>query len=112
MRERMRVVIAVVCVLSACDTNESGNTSATVMGDVSRQAEKGSPVTTLQAACGSDTTLTLRRQPYMQQVTDSSAMIGWVTTKPMGERVIITRPDGSAVTTAAAIPQNTEQRHP
>lgn len=93
--------------LAACTLNESGNLASTYQADPSRLALRGSPVVELTAACG-DAALTprgeevLARQPYLQQVTSTSALVGWVTSSPDGARVEVTRPDGAAVTTSAA----------
>jgi acid phosphatase type 7 len=86
--------------LSACLGNASGNLGSTKMGDISNPATRGSPVEELRGACGgSDAMLTMagqsvvRRQPYLQQVTKSSATIGWVSLAPDGEQVEVTMPD-------------------
>lgn len=65
-------------------TNESGNLASTTLGDTSRPAERGSPVDAIRAACNdgaSTRAATIKRAPYLQQVTADSAMIGWVTAK-------------------------------
>ena len=53
---------------------------------MSHPAERGSPIAELQAACGNGAMTAagagIHREPYLQQVTHSSAMIGWVTTSP------------------------------
>jgi hypothetical protein len=90
----------VVVGFAACTTNESGNIRATKLGDTSHPAERGSPTEALRAACGNgaptlDGTI-IARQPYLQQVTGSSAMVGWVTNAPDGEHVDISLPDGTA----------------
>jgi hypothetical protein len=86
--------------------NNSGNIAAPEGGDKSHPAERGSPIADLRAACG-DGTPTLEgsvigRQPYLQQVTTRSAMIGWVTTSPTGEHADVTLPDGTPITSAVA----------
>lgn len=92
---------------AACG-NVTGNVAAQKTGDVSNPAERGSPVEELRAACGGDGKPTtygspvLKRQPYLQQVTASSAMVGWVTTDPASAKVTITKPDGSLLTTHRA----------
>ena len=93
--------------VAACG-NVTGNVGADVTGDVSRPAERRSPVEALRAACGGDGTPTtyagpsLPRQPYLQQVTSSSAMLGWVSTNPADAKVTISKPDGAVVSTAVA----------
>ncbi len=97
---------AAVALAGGCMMNHSGNVSAPPGGDVSNQAERGSPVEELRAACGEGAATTagavISRQPYLQQVTTSSAMIGWVSDSPDGEHVNVTLPDGSPVMVAAA----------
>ncbi len=99
---------AVTLVGTAACGNVSGNIASTKTGDVSRPAERGSPVEAIRAACGGNGEATtygapaLKRQPYLQQVTASSAMLGWVTTDPGSAKVTITKPDGSMLATAEA----------
>src|SRR5690606_1183023 len=99
---------AVTVVGAAACGNVSGNIAATKTGDVSRPAERGSPVEAIRAACGGNGEATtygapaLKRQPYLQQVTASSAMLGWVTTDPTNAKVTITTPEGTMLTTAQA----------
>ncbi|HEU0034533.1 MAG TPA: metallophosphoesterase [Kofleriaceae bacterium] len=93
--------------LVGCGMNQSGHLSATNNGDTSHPAERGSPIDELRTACGGDGALTadggvILRHPYLQQVTTSSAMIGWVSRTPDGETVEITKPDGAPVSTLAA----------
>jgi hypothetical protein len=108
-----KILLLVVC-LGACDRNQSGNVGATKLGDLTNQAVRGSPVEELRAACGDGAPTpagaVVQRTPYLQQVTTSSAMIGWVTTAPEGERVVVTTPAGDAVTTAPAVVQRSAQR--
>jgi 3',5'-cyclic AMP phosphodiesterase CpdA len=87
--------------------NESDNVSASKRGDTSMPAERRSPIAELRVGCGDgDVTATGRviaRHPYLQQVTKTSAMIGWTTTSPKDQRVDVTLPDGSPVASVAAI---------
>ncbi len=98
----------------ACMGNEAGNVGATKVGDTSHPAERGSPLAALQAACGpggmTPAGIGVRRVPYLQQVTTTSAMIGWVTTDPAGERIEVTTPAGAAVMTAVSERQRSIQR--
>ncbi len=92
--------------LAACMGNSSGNIAATKLGDTSHPAQRGSPIDELRAACGSGAPtpagVEIVRQPYLQQVTSTSALVGWVSLSPDGEHVEITRPDGSPVMQAIA----------
>lgn len=89
--------------LPACLGNQSGNLGSTKTGDTSMPAERGSPIAALAGACGSDGSLTgaglavIPRAPYVQQVTSTSAMIGWVSTSSGEQWVEVGAPgDGSA----------------
>lgn len=105
---RVVFVVSSALALSACLTNQTGNVEAQKLGDISRPAATGSPVAELQAACGAGGAMTtageatVLRQPYLQQVTTATAMIGWVSKAESGERVDVTSPDGAEVDTAAA----------
>lgn len=57
-------------------------------------------------------TTPIRRQPYLQQVTASSAILGWVTTQPGDARVEVTKPTGEKVATAAGEEEDTITRSP
>jgi acid phosphatase type 7 len=99
-----RVYSVLMFSFAACG-NVSGHVSATTTGDTSHPAERRSPVAELRTACGDgqQTTLgaaTIRRLPYLQQVTTSAASIGWVTTDTIDEHVDITTPDGAALSRA------------
>jgi hypothetical protein len=86
-------------VLAGCLGNQSGNISSTKMGDVSHPVTRGSPVDELRDACGGSSAMTLageavvRRKPYLQQVTQRSVTVGWVSMASDGERVEVTLPD-------------------
>ncbi len=95
-----RLLAASILALAACYGNEEGNIGSSKTGDTSHPAERRSPIDDLRAACGSGAptaygSTTLKRQPYLQQVTDTGALVGWVTTQPNGARVDLSRPDGS-----------------
>lgn len=99
--------VGLLALLCACAINQTGNTSSSKSGDTSRPAERRSPVDDLKAACGTGemTALgkaSLQREPYLQQVTPASALVGWTTTEPGGARVAVTSVDGAAVGTADA----------
>ncbi|MBA3539706.1 MAG: metallophosphoesterase [Deltaproteobacteria bacterium] len=95
--------LLVATALAACGMNESGNLTATKFGDLSHPAERGSPTDALRTACGSgavtEAGAVIKRRPYLQQVTTTSAVIGWVSTAPAGEHVDVTLPDGTPVFT-------------
>lgn len=107
-----KAVLGVLLLASgACDANQSGNVGSTKLGDVSRPATRRSPLADLQDACGAPgallgTASTIQRRPYLQQVTPSSAIVGWVTNAPEGQLLEITGPDGKAVASSAAEPEN------
>ena len=106
--------VLVVFGLAACALNESGNLAATKVGDTSNLAQRGSPIEELRAACGTGARTAdgavIKRQPYLQQVTTTSAMFGWVSTAPSGEHVDVTTPGGAAVSTAIATVEQTGTR--
>jgi acid phosphatase type 7 len=96
-------------VVAACSANESGNIGATRFGDTSNPAQRGSPIAALRDACGDGAATPagadFTRQPYLQHVTSSSAIVGWVTRGTEAQHVEVTLPDGSAVTVVAGAPQ-------
>ena len=114
MRHPILVALGVALVLTGCDANESGNIAAKAFGDLSHPAERGSPVDALRGACGDGAMMpagaVVSRLPYLQQITPHAATIGWVTSTPAGERVIVTMPDGTAVKTVEPRVQASEQR--
>lgn len=93
--------------LTACLGNHTGRITADKSGDTSHPAEQGSPIDELRAACGAGTTAatTIHRQPYLQQVTQSSAMIGWVSLAPDSEVVAVTTADKTPIASLAAEPE-------
>lgn len=104
--------VAMMFAAGACDQNQSGNVGSTKLGDTSHPATRGSPLEELRTACGADGAMfaaqtTVTRVPYLQQVTTSSAMIGWVTTTPEGQSIEITRPEGKVVTASDVLPDLT-----
>ncbi len=111
---RSMLQVVAIAALGGCLTNSSGNVSAPPGGDTSHLAERGSPVDALRAACGDGVPTTagsvIRRQPYLQQVTMHSAMVGWVTTETTTEYVELTLPDGTLVATAPAVIDDSAMR--
>jgi acid phosphatase type 7 len=88
---------------TACQSNESGRLSA-VAGGTATPAQRGSPVEALHAACDGGASAgvadgVLERQPYLQQVTASSAMVGWVMRRSDGGRVEIASADRRTIAT-------------
>ena len=90
--------------LTACD-NVSGHLDATKTGDTTHFAERGSPVDTLRAACGDDApaSANLKRTPYLQQVGATGALLGWVTSAPANDTLVLTNPVGSALRSAPGV---------
>jgi 3',5'-cyclic AMP phosphodiesterase CpdA len=83
---------------------------------MSHLAERGSPIESLVSACG-DGAISARgveaisREPYLQQVSAQSAIVGWVSAAPDATpQVTVTLPDGTAVATVAAEPEDTRVR--
>lgn len=95
--------------------NELGNISSTSTGDTSRPTERKSPVDDLRTACGIGQPTAygeslIQRHPYLQQVTSSSAMLGWVTTQPVGTRVVLKKADGTEMPAANAAQEDVALR--
>lgn len=93
--------------IPACDANQSGNVGATKLGDTSHPATRASPLAELETACGAPglmlaSATMIARRPYLQQVTSSSAIVGWVTRASTGQTLEITGPDGRAVASSTA----------
>ena len=91
--------------LVGCGLNQSGNVGASQTGDTSNPAARGSPLEALREACGDGEPTAIgaqaiKRHPYLQQVTTSSAMVGWSATELANPHVEVTLPDGTAVMTA------------
>ncbi len=90
--------------VASCVGSRSGNVAAPSGGDRTHPAERSSPVKAVRAACGDGAPTAdgavIARFPYLQQVTTTSAIVGWTTSAPQGEHVDVTRPDGTPVTTA------------
>ena len=102
--------------VAACGAGSDGpvNLSAPP-GDTSNAAAvRGSPTEELEAACGDGTLLTaglaIKRQPYLQQVSESSALVGWVTSSSTLEHVKFSLPDGTEVMEAGGVVDETAER--
>jgi 3',5'-cyclic AMP phosphodiesterase CpdA len=110
----MKFLVSAILVLAACETNQSGNLRATKTGDTSHPLAKQSPIEEVRAACGNGTVLdgraVVHREPYLQQVTPHSAMVGWVSMEGVGERVDAEAFDGHVAVTARATSQKGAQR--
>lgn len=109
-----RLAAGLVFLVCACDANQSGNVGSTKLGDVSHPAVRRSPLAELQTACGAPgallATTDIQRRPYLQQVTSTSAVVGWVTTAATGQEIAVTGPDGRAVKSVAAAPESGDTR--
>ena len=103
----LAVLFAAACGGSA---DESGILGATDMGDVSNPADRTSSVAKLDAACGTGAvtpagSAIIRRSPYLQKVTTSSASVGWVSSAAGAQRVLVSLPDGTPIATGNAAPE-------
>lgn len=101
--------------IAGCDSNNSGNVAATAEGDMSRVAERRSPIESLVSACGEPEVTEagrrlISRQPYLQQVTATSAMVGFVMADGSDASVTVTTPDGKPVLSTTATPETTVVR--
>jgi predicted phosphodiesterase len=100
-------VVALGIAATACGLNQTGNLSAPSGGDRTNTAKRGSPLAAIHAACGvgkaTPTGDVIARAPYLQQVTATSAKVGWVTRVPTGERVDVSLPDGTKVSSVVGI---------
>ncbi|MBI4510723.1 MAG: purple acid phosphatase [Deltaproteobacteria bacterium] len=101
-------VAALATLGAGCLGNVSGDTSATKVGDVSNPpAERGRPGADIEAACGNGRvtdagTRTIRRAPYLQDVTHRSAALMWTTAGNGEATVEVTTPSGEQVATVPA----------
>ncbi len=95
---KQRFVIILLAAVSACG-NASGHLGSTKTGDTSYPAERRSPVADVRAACGDSASMTtmLKRQPYLQQVSSKSALLGWVSDTSFGEQVKVSDPLGDSL---------------
>ena len=98
------------CALVACDTNQSGDLETTKFGDLSYAipvSERTSTLGGLPAVCGAadveHRSEVLRRRPYLQQVTDHSALLLWTAGPEMNRALVMaTGPDGTVLAMAPA----------
>jgi hypothetical protein len=99
-------LFALTLLVCACDQNQSGNVGSTKLGDTSHPATRSSPIAPLEDACGALgrmlSNTTVKRQPYLQQVTSTSAIVGWTTTAIDGQGIEVTEPDGRVVASSTA----------
>ncbi len=91
--------------IGACNLNQSGNLGATKLGDTSHPLDRGSPIEGLREPCGDGAMLTaaVRRQPYLQQLTSTSTMLGWVSTGDGGGQVEYAEPGVAAATALGTV---------
>jgi hypothetical protein len=96
---RALVALSSASSLAACYMNQGGNIGATKTGDLSHPATTGSPIDEVRDACGGSAVMTaageavIRRKPYLQQVTQTSITVGWVSAVNDGEHVVVTLPN-------------------
>ena len=103
-----RVVIGIALAGMAACGNVSGHLNSTKLGDTSHPTERRSPVAELRAACGDGAPTTygekaLARRQYLQQVTSSSAILGWVASTTDTKQVQLTSPTGIKLSTAPGV---------
>ena len=108
-RVLLPVIALAVAGSAACGVgaNVSGQLGATATGDLSNPpAERGDGRTAIMQTCGQGSAATaafsFARTPYLQQVTDGSADLSWVSPTEGTLSVAITAADGSAVETPLA----------
>jgi acid phosphatase type 7 len=87
--------------------NVAGRVSSTKSGDTSNPAERRSPLADIRAACGDGAPTpygirTLQRHPYLQQVTNTSAKLGWVG-RDTSTGVRISDPAGTVIANATGV---------
>jgi acid phosphatase type 7 len=98
--------VAAICLSGCWWSNQSGQVSATTVGDITNPVERSSPIAELEQACGGpgemipDASSRIVRTPYLQQLTTSSVIVGWLSKDGKEERVDVTSPDGGKITTA------------
>ena len=110
-RAGVPIVIA-LAVSAACDSNQSGDLATTKFGDLSFAlpiSERTSALDSSTGACRAtdhqDRQGALHRRPYLQQVTDRSAMLLWTSAREMtGALVMATGPDGTVLAMAPGAP--------
>ncbi|MBA3396774.1 MAG: metallophosphoesterase family protein [Deltaproteobacteria bacterium] len=117
MNRTLSTLIGGMLGVTACgggSNNERGHLAATKFGDLTHPVERGSPIDAIRAQCGSGALTeagdVVHRRPYLQEVTTTSATIGWVTVDPAGERAILTTPDGSPLGEVLAVVEEYPQR--
>ena len=101
----------IACLLGACNLNQSGNLGATSLGDTDHPLERGSPIAALRAQCGDGTPLdggaTIKREPYLQQLSTTGTLLGWVTTDTSAELVQLST--GASIAAAVAAKKSRTQ---
>ncbi|MBA2538855.1 MAG: metallophosphoesterase, partial [Deltaproteobacteria bacterium] len=104
---KMSIRFASLLCLVACTDNQSGNLGTTKLGDTSHPLTPGSPIADQRAACGEGALLdsAVHREPYLQQVTETSAMIGWVTTGATVQHVDISTPSFESLSSVDGVLQ-------
>ena len=103
--------LSAIVAISACGVgpNLLGHLAATELGDVSNPpAERYDGRLTITEACGapapgSPMQLPFLRTPYLQQVTDGSAELGWVSAADVDLSVVVSSTDGTKVANPLAM---------
>ncbi|HET6146515.1 MAG TPA: metallophosphoesterase [Polyangia bacterium] len=105
----MMVTVAAALAWGAgCDSNQSGNISAKEVGDLSHALSQRGWGTLDLVGCDLSVPVAaipeaLRRRPFLQKMTDRSVEVVWTTDGKTGDgAVVVTSPDGTPVTSAAA----------
>lgn len=110
-----RRLLAIGVVGMAACGNVSGHVSSTKLGDTSRPAPRRSPVEDLRAACGAGAMTTygaqaMQRHTYLQQVTTTSAKLGWVTSAGEDAHIAVTSPPGGLLSRVPAVAEQSSLR--
>ena len=115
LRVNIMTKIAIALIgLAACSASTEGNIKAGQLGDTSHPAQRGSPVEAVRTACNDVTSKAspsaIKRQPYLQQVTTESALVGWVTTEPGSAHVTLSDPAGTVLASTPGIVEQYSMR--
>ncbi len=98
-----RLIAGGLLLIAACTSSvskgDTGNIEAGPGGDTSNPATRSSPIEKFKTACGDGGLASdgMARAAYMQDVTSSSAVVGWVTSSQGAQRVAFSRPDETHV---------------
>jgi hypothetical protein len=107
----LTLAVAAGCPMS----NQSGNVSATQLGDVSHPlTQRLDPAQAITQACGAtaadpNAPSPFAKRPYLQQMTDHSVHVDWVSAAQPTPSVVLTTPAGAAVATVPAAADDSAQ---